>query len=339
MRTHSSGLTLVESVVALAIFSFIVLATSQMSTVTYKAEHDAEEALQKTGTNMIITKQITQDLRNASPSFATLFLESDESTKPNFFSHLIDQPCREATCSRSLKIVSKEIVKLGGKGRTEFVFFITRSLLGEALQPILFPPSLAYSVGKSPNYTTDGTLTYNVANLFKAMNDIQLNPQQFFKDKTLVQFYAPVNQRPMTTTGLPDLTNYSRPLTFVGQVSGGDFEAFSIPVGISTKLQTTHPGDINITINTLDKFFKTLPAFAGMASFSKARPIQMVKYHFDSVSIKGKPVPHLYRSIYDGNAFSAPIAIGIGVDSIEFTRNSINNSVVNFKINMGKYDL
>lgn len=332
-----SGLTLVEIVLAMAVFGFVSLTAYQLMNIVQKEATNTRGAIDANLESLVSQRLLTADIISSSPSFNTVKLIDDNGR--NFFDFLADGICDDTTlCPRVLSLSPA-----GRGGVQQIVFMTSASDLSPAL---IYIPYAAYDVQKAVTLDAPGILTYKGINHLKNFEKI-VDPARYpkFWDSKeiprLLFFYSSTAVRPSSGTvnlSIPARASiYLGVLTYTKQPLLSNIKMTAAP--LSAYVDVSHPSQAGISMTDsvdawgtdgFDRFLRTLPPVGGLGATAFFRPARMIRYSFVTDTSGAKPSHSLYRDEWNPktNAWEKPLMMGRDFYGIVFKRKSISSPVI-----------
>lgn len=308
-----SGFSLIELMVSVGIMGVTSVLILGTFTDTFRMNQQVSNILNQKTDVLVGENVIFNDLRNIDPSFNVIDLRDDSGN--GFYDYIPDVPEKFLRGQVSRKVTLKK------DGLKEFYFLESDVAAGSLL---IFDPVNAYRIGSAPaDVNSAASLTFISLN----QNAVIANQRpQFWKDGRLLMLDTPARVRPVVG-GMVDLNVPPRSPVFIGQVGG---PALSPLNGIQRLIRTAHP-ESGVPITSADQFLRTIPPVGGGQTFVRMRAVRIVRYSFQEVDpVRGWA---LYRSTLKGNEFVEPFMITDRLDSVVFSRRSVNQKLIEYLVN------
>ncbi len=320
-----TGFTLIELMIAVAVMSALSMAVVELKGYIDKSLKYSGQKFEETASGLLATRRLWMDLRHVTPSFNYLIRTDDLGRE--FFEFESEQRCAQ-NCTRTIELT----VAPAPAQKKSIDFLLADSSAGPTLY---YPPAKAYTSAAHATPGNEGTLSFVSLNRNSYLTGMSANP---WKVGQAILLVSPIPQR-AESAGVPNTAVPSRPLAFTGRVvrtspSSGDFTA----VDFSNVLRTTHPVN-GSAVSNADTFFRTLPAAGGKAAFAFLKPVALVRYELEPMTLQGKVTGRLSRLEWVPGAtaaaggFSKKNTLAEGVKSVLFSRRDISLGSVEFKIN------
>jgi hypothetical protein len=333
-----SGLTLVEIVLAMAVFAFVSLTAYQLMNIIQKDTLRTREAIDANLESLVSQRLLTADIIASSPSFNTVKLVDDNGR--NFFDYLSDGNCDDALlCPRVLSLSPP-----GHGGVQQIVFMISA---GDLTPALIYPPVGAYQASAALTLDSAGPLTFQGVNYNDILSTKIISKTRYPKfwdvneTPRLLYFYSSTAVRPSSGTvnlSIPARASiYLGVLTYTMKPNLSNVVMTAAP--LSAYVDVSHPSQAGILmtdtvdiwgINGFDRFLRTLPPVGGVGATAFFRPARMVRYSFVTEESAGKTTYALYRDEWSPktNAWEKPLMMGRDFYGIVFKRKSISSPVI-----------
>jgi type II secretory pathway pseudopilin PulG len=342
-----SGLTLVEIVLAMAVFAFVSITAYQLMNIVQKDTLRTREAIDANLESLVSQRLLTSDIIASSPSFNCVKLPDDNGR--NFFDYLSDGNCTDPTlCPRILSLSPP------GRGGVQQVVFMTSA--GDLSPALIYAPHFAYNVQKAVTLDAPGILTYVGVNRDKNLEKIidPLNYPKFWDPKEnprLLFFYSSTAVRP--SSGTVNLSIPARSSVYLGVLNYTMKPVLSnvlmTAAPLSAYVDVSHPSQAGLTMtdtvdiwgtNGFDRFLRTLPPVGGVGATAFFRPARMIRYSFVTETGSSKTTYALYRDEWNPktNAFEKPLMMGREFYGIVFKRKTISSPVIDTYVTEKKLD-
>lgn len=314
-----NGYSLVEVVVGIGLMSIVTVVTATVMVTLNKSATTQRQDLDAGIDNTIAERIIMGDLRQVSPSYNNILVADDG--KRQFFDYepevsVLTRP--EAERGRELTLT------MSGTRSLDFLQHDTTA--GEVL---IYDPVAAYEVGAAPkDFNTAASLTFKSLN---RNNWVGRQRPAMWKEGRLIFLDTPAKIRPISPAGVVDMNVTPKSPVFLGQINE---QAAPTPKPAEAFMRRTHPVS-GAMIDSIDKFLQDLPSMGGGLPLVRVRGVRWVRY-----SLEPMPIPEqgarLLRTVYRDGKFVSPLMVADRVASVRFTRKSINDKIIYFKIDRVK---
>lgn len=324
-----SGFTMVEVLIASAIAVILALGLAGMYLqLSMTAERMAED-LERASGELVGTRQIWIDVRDAGLSLNTLTVEADAPAGANFFDTLPDVLCTggAAGCRRTFTL---DFAGAALDPPKAIPLLLQAKMVLAPSTPIR--PPLVYDFGNVPplpNATVNGTVAFSEAKFKTVITGLDPNngtALAWWKDGRVLQLYSPVQMRPNPGLAIANMQVPPRVVSFVGQINGNRLER--VP---AAELPVTGTSPLNgQPITNVDEFFRNLPPVGGANAFAMIRPAMIVRYKLERVCMNGFYTGQLVREVYDSAAggFGSCRVVTRGVSRLVFSRATIDEPAI-----------
>lgn len=316
---NRGGYSLIELVVGMGL---MVLVTAITGTVMVSVNRTATTLRKDIESNIDTTvaeRVIMGDLRLVSPSYNNILSKDDAGHA--FFDYepevsVLTWP--EANRGRSLTLSLTGVKSLD--------FLQSDTTAGDLL---VYDPVAAYDVGPVPkDFNTAATLTFVSLN---RQNWMGSQRPKMWEDGRLLFLDTPAKIRPLSKAGDVDMTVPPKSPVFLGQVAGS---SAMTPGEAAGWLRREDPLT-GAVIETADQFLRGLPSVGGGLPIVRVRGVRWVRYELQPMGRQAGG-SRLIRTVYSNGKFESPFMITDGVESLKFTRKSINEKIIYFKIDRVK---
>lgn len=311
-RHNSSGFTLVEIAVAVAIMGIIGMISYSVALIYNVRSGKLHSRTSETIDVEVAQQMLWIDLQTAGPSFNNINLR-DNNNRP-FFDYLPDYPqslLSEADNKRELTLTPN------GTNKTFYL------LLADRLrEPIIqYDPVAAYNLTFDKKLTMNGTLVFVSLN---QNNYVEKLNKKLWESGVLIMLYSPAYLRPENAP----MTTVPRYPTFIGAVKGAN--AVPLP-STAVPLNQAHPVN-GIMISSPDVLFRNLVPIGGTAAVVFMSAIKLVKYSFAKTD-KGY---NLIRETWNGDneAYENRVIIAPNVEELVLKRNTITTPSIEFDLKL-----
>ena len=330
------GFTVVEIFVGMAITAVILGVTLNTILSANKQSNQSMKDMLSVADQVIADRQLWFDLRTISSSFNSLNVPDDNGQ--NFFDYASDSQCT-SNCTRSFT--------LGYDNNAEMVFIAGEDSVAP---PVMYDPVGAYNATPGPNFNVAGTLTFMGLNYKPAAQPegtMELlyppanYPEFWAPAKRLLLLYSPIVMRE-APGGVPNMAKHPRgSYVLVNYDLRDDLNAAPALVTLGGRTISSHPSDASVDIDSVDKFFRTLPPVGGSVGLSFVKPVMALRYQVVAINDPDAPggqSGQLRRSVWDANAgtWGSSQTISEGLKNVIFCRSSISLPAIAAAMNPAK---
>jgi prepilin-type N-terminal cleavage/methylation domain-containing protein len=331
-----AGFTLLEVTIAMLIGGIALLGTSQLMFNISNSVKTEKTMIENLADDILIQKQLSQDLQLSSPSFNNLInIPADSKSKitHEFFEYQSDMKCLE-DCERVLTL------SLNSTNSATEIYFLTEDVKDQDVT--LYPPAKAYKIVKKPTVpaippgSPIGTLEFFGLNYDGFLDRVHPG---LWENGNLLMLYSMVEVRDentqLTSPIKIDFTNPGKKLILVGKVYKNSFST----VALDNKLRGL-PKELQNGMDPTDAFFRGLPPAGGQAVFAFVQKVKFIKLKIEKVKLDnnretGKLVRYDYKVDTNGNFEfqKTGVTLAQGLSSVVFRRENISMPTIEFTIN------
>lgn len=344
------GFSLVEMMIAVALMVGLGVAANNIFNFSRRESSRLTEDIQATISRYGGARVLLRDLTGAEPSFNYLNIQDDRDLP--FFVLAPNELCRNDKCERRLTLELKP-----GANQSRSIYFIIRKgyvdeMLKFTIDPISTYDSRTYSGINWQFANEDQTLSKSqrpYSPWTKGRLLMLTSEMSFFDCQSMTQ----KNDGICTISCTPSGTcNYAgkRPLQFLGKVNDTESDLVSVQYDMERDIFKNRyllcRPDYNLNCNsTIDipaldtpkTFFEKLPFIPGMDNRSYVSPVEVVEYYLKKPTTNSPD--HAIQLVrtklgISGNKLIPEKSVPImsGIQTIQFKRSNISNSLIEYKI-------
>lgn len=310
-RVNSSGFTLVEIAVAVAIMAILGMISFSAALIYNVRSAKLEKETSETIDVELAQQMLWVDIQTAGPSFNNIRLNDDN--QRSFFDFLPDYPQ-----SFLSDYENKRELTLKPEGpNKEFYLLLADRMLEPTVQ---YDPIAAYNVSFDTKYTMNGSLVFVSLNQNSYVDKVN---SKLWKTGNILMLYSPAYLRPENAP----MTTIPRYPTFIGAVKGANI----LPLP-STAVPINYAHPVNgVSISSPDILFRNLIPIGGTAAVVFMMGVKLVKYSFAKNSIRGYD---LIRETWNADAeiYERRVIIAPNVEELILRRPTITTPSIEFDL-------
>jgi prepilin-type N-terminal cleavage/methylation domain-containing protein len=354
-RFLESGLTMVELTIAMALMSILGYAAYQYSDRMRIENTAITEDLQNMISHFGASKIITKDIHAAEGTFNFINLPDDEGLP--FFILAKNELCKNDRCKRTFSL---EIP--AGKTQSKYFYLLVKKPLGPESMKFTIEPTFVY--GNDNRYSA---INWKVAEEDESISKTYRPESPWQKSRLLLvesemEYYdcftktesvSPDGSCPLSCTPTGSC-NYAvkRPLKFLGVVRDDERDLIYMPIKeaptlLMNRYKICRPDatgsckgiiDLSGGVESSKTYYEKLPYIPGGDNRTSLTPVEIVRYHLERptpespdhmIQLKRTPATIVANTL----VFENSLILMSGLKVIEFSRVSVSNPTIEYKMN------
>lgn len=357
-KLRESGISMMELTVAMALMAFVGYAAFNYSDHMRKESSFMTEDLQNMISHFGASKVMTKDITGADGTFNFINLADDNGLP--FFILARNELCKNDKCSRHFTLEIPE-----GQIKSKPFYLLVKKPIGPESLKFTIEPTFVY--GNNNRYAA---MNWRVDNENESISKANRPESPWQKNRLLLvesemDFYDcltrtesmnPDNSCPLTCNPAGSC-NYvvKRPLHFLGVVNKDERDLSYVHVQetpnlLRTRYKLCRPGvsgncrgliDLSSGVHSPQTYYEKLPYIPGGDNRTSITPVELIRYHLErktptsldhTIQLKRTPATIVGNRL----EFQNSLILMSGIKALEFTRVSISNPTIEYKMHKVK---